>query len=353
MITGTSKKVVTIFVHLLAWALFGFTLIFYHPLTWNVKLPDVFWAKQTAHLCILVILFYVNTYYFVPEYLLKNKLVPFSMWIVAATLFALYLIYNFDGLLHVSQEMEKIMRRPRPPGRKGILDGFLLMTVLLVLGISTSLAVIQRWQRDALLREDMEKQQIRSELSFLKAQINPHFFFNTLNNIYALSFTDVTLSRDALLKLSRMMRYLLYETQSDKAVLNNEISFLKDYIELMKLRLHGSTEVIFQEPKLLKDYMIAPMMLLPFIENAFKHGISAFQQTSILIEIEVEKDILQLRVQNNVFHEKNALVMDSGGIGLSNTKRRLDLLYSGKHKLTIEDNKAENNFYIELQIDMS
>jgi sensor histidine kinase YesM len=263
------------------------------------------------------------------------------------------MIYNFDALLHVSQQMEKVMGWRKPPGRKGFLDGFLLMTVLLVLGISTSLAVIQRWQRDALLREDMEKQQIRSELSFLKAQINPHFFFNTLNNIYALSFTDVALSRDALLKLSRMMRYLLYETQSDKAVLNNEISFLKDYIELMKLRLHGSTEVIFHEPKLLKDYMIAPMMLLPFIENAFKHGISAFQQTSIFVEIEVENDVLQLRVQNNVFHEKNALAMDSGGIGLSNTRRRLDLLYSGKHQLRIEDNKAENNFYIELQIDMS
>lgn len=353
MITGKSRKVVTIFVHVLAWALFGFTLIFYHPLTWNVKLPNVFWAKQTAQLCILVILFYVNSYYFVPKYLLKNNPAPFTFWIVIATPFALYLLYNIEAWLHVSEAMSHVMKRPGPPGRRGILDGFALMTILLVLGISTSLAVIQRWQRDALLREDLEKQQIRSELSFLKAQINPHFFFNTLNNIYALSFTDVTLSRDALLKLSRMMRYLLYETQSDKAVLNNEISFLKDYIELMKLRLHGSTEVIFHEPKLLKDYMIAPMMLLPFIENAFKHGISAFQQTSILIEIEVEKDILQLRVQNNVFHEKNALAMDSGGIGLANTKRRLDLLYSGKHKLSIEDNKAENNFYIELQIDMS
>jgi signal transduction histidine kinase len=353
MIPGKPRKAVVIFVHILVWALFGFTLIFYQPLTWNVKLPEAFWIKQILHLLVLVGLFYANAYYFVPKFLLKNKIAAFTVWIVVVPVAALYLIYHIEIWLHVSEAMERVMKRPKPGGHRGVLDGFVLMTVLLVLGISTSLAVIQRWQRDAQLREDMEKQQIRSELSFLKAQINQHFFFNTLNNIYALSFTDVILSRDALLKLSRMMRYLLYETQSDKAVLSNEILFLKDYIELMKLRLHGSTEVIFREPKLAKDYSIAPMMLLPFIENAFKHGISAFQQTSIIIELEIEKDILQLRVKNNVFHEKNALAMDSGGIGLSNTQRRLDLLYSGKHKLVIEDNKEENNFYIELQIDMS
>ncbi|MEO6684626.1 MAG: histidine kinase, partial [Dyadobacter sp.] len=185
MIPGKLKRVVTIFVHVLAWALFGYTMIFYHPLSWNVKLPDVFWVKQTVNLCILVVLFYVNSYYFVPNYLLKNNPAPFSFWIVVASIFALYLLYNIDDWLNVSQEMSKVMNRPKPPGRKHFLDGFAMMTVLLVLGLSTSVAVIQRWQRDALLREDLEKQQIRSELSFLKAQINPHFFFNTLNNIYS------------------------------------------------------------------------------------------------------------------------------------------------------------------------
>lgn len=352
MIQGKSKRAVTIFVHILVWALFGFTLIFYHPLTWNVKLPAVFWFKQNIHLFTLVMLFYANALYFVPRFLLRNNIAAFVVWIIAAVIFLLYLNDYLETGLRVGEEMEKVMRRPRP-GKKDFVDGFTLMTALLVLGISTSLAVIQRWQRDAQLREDLEKQQIRSELSFLKAQINPHFFFNTLNNIYALSFTDVTLSRDALLKLSRMMRYLLYETQNDKAILSQEISFLKDYIELMRLRLHGTTEVSFREPEAPKDYAIAPMLLLPFIENAFKHGISAIQQTTITVDIEIVKDILQLRVKNHVFHEKNPLTTESGGIGLSNTQRRLDLIYPGKHKLVIDDNKADNSFFIELQIDLS
>src|SRR5690606_41040104 len=113
------------------------------------------------------------------------------------------------------------------------------------------------------------KAKIGSELSFLKAQINPHFFFNTLNNIYALTYVDVETSRSALHKLSRMMRYLLYDTQAGITPLSQELSFVKDYIELMKLRLNETTKVVFKEPDLKENIQIPPMLFLPYIENAF------------------------------------------------------------------------------------
>lgn len=122
-------------------------------------------------------------------------------------------------------------------------------------------------QEEALLRKSLEQQKTDSELSFLKAQINPHFFFNTLNNIYALTMINVESSRQVLLKLSRMMRYVLYETQKDGVLLSQEIAFVQDYIELMQLRLTDKVEVIFKRPTPLKEVTITPMLRLPFVEK--------------------------------------------------------------------------------------
>ena len=344
-----SKRWVIVAVHFLAWALLGFVLMFYQPLSWGVKLPFSFWAKQTLNIGILAGLFYANMLYMVPSFLLKNKVPAFILWILCSVI-ALLLISKFVDLqLHVREQMDAVMRRPRPR-HKGLIDGLLLMTSLLVLGVSTSLAVIHRWQKDAQIRESVEKQNITSELALLKAQINPHFFFNTLNNIYALTYTDVPVSRDAILKLSRMMRYLLYETQQDTALLSQEISFVKDYIELMKLRLQSSTTIIFDEVKTDQDYAMVPMLLLPFIENAFKHGISVMQKATIRIDLQVQEGLLTLSVLNNIFRDKDALNMESGGIGLANTQRRLDLLYPEKHTLIIEENSDQNTYLVTLRV---
>jgi LytS/YehU family sensor histidine kinase len=144
----------------------------------------------------------------------------------------------------------------------------------MALGIGTSITAVQKSQKDtllrqeeALLRKSLEQQKTDSELSFLKAQINPHFFFNTLNNIYALTMINVESSRQVLLKLSRMMRYVLYETQKDGVLLSQEIAFVQDYIELMQLRLTDKVEVIFKRPTPLKEVTIAPMLRLPFVEK--------------------------------------------------------------------------------------
>ena len=337
---------------MLAWALLGFVLMFYHPLSWGVKLPFFFWVKQSVNISILAGLFYFNMLYMVPSFLLKHKIPAFLLWIISSVIVLLLISRFIDVHLHIHEQMDRLIPRPGPKP-KGVFDGILMMTVLLVLGVSTSLAVIQRWQSDAQIRESVEKQNIATELALLKAQINPHFFFNTLNNIYALTFTDVPVSRDAILKLSRMMRYILYETQQDTSLLRQEISFIKDYIELMKLRMQSTTTVIFNQTEADKEYSVAPMLLLPFIENAFKHGISALQKADIQIDLVVKDGFLTMTILNHIFRDKGALTMESGGIGLANTQRRLDLLYPEKHELMMDENSENNTFQVTLRINLT
>ncbi|SEI37119.1 Histidine kinase [Dyadobacter koreensis] len=348
-----SKGWVIVGVHILAWALLGFVLMFYQPLSWGVRLPFVFWAKQSISIAFLAGLFYFNMLYMVPSFLLKNNVSAFALWIIVSIVVLLILSKVFDQQLHMHEQMDALMPHHGPSRRpRGIIDGILLMIVLLVLGVSTSLSVLQRWQKDAQIRESVEKQNIATELALLKAQINPHFFFNTLNNIYALTFTDVPVSRDAILKLSRMMRYLLYETQQDTSLLSQEISFIKDYMELMKLRLQSNTTIFFTESKPDKEYSVAPMLLLPFIENAFKHGISVMQKADIRVDISISDGFLTMLVKNQIFRDKDTLNMETGGIGLVNTQRRLDLLYPQKHELVIDENNQDNTYQVLLKLNL-
>ncbi|MGV3599722.1 MAG: sensor histidine kinase [Dyadobacter fermentans] len=341
--------------HLLAWALLGFVLVFYQPLSWGVSLPAVFWVKQILNFALLVALFYFNARYLVPRYLLKNRILVFILWVIALAALMLIVSKLADQQLEVRRHMERIMPRPRHhggPKPRHMIDGILLMTTLLVIGVSTSMAVIQRWQADARLRDSVEKQNITSELALLKAQINPHFFFNTLNNIYALSYTNVEESREATLTLSRMMRYLLYETQHDHGPLSREFEFIDDYFELMKLRVQSSSNVHYTRDEAIPDYPIAPMLLLPFIENAFKHGMNAAQESEIRIHAGLSNGALNLHVKNHIFPVQNVAGAESGGIGLSNTRRRLDLLYPEKHRLEIHTDESANTYTVDLTINL-
>lgn len=348
-----SRAYITILLHILLWMLFAFILLFYQPSTWNVVLPYQFWIKQGCVLIMLIIIFYVNSEILVPQLLMKNKNLLFILVLLAISLLAGPLINAIDEAMGLPALMTKAFNTfgiMRPPKRKDKIDIFLLMLTFLIAGISTSVTLIQKWQADKQLREELEKEKIGSELSFLKAQINPHFFFNTLNNIYALTHVDVEMSRQALHKLSRMMRYLLYDTQAGITPLSKEVSFIVDYIELMKLRLNDTTQVSFEGPLIGQDIQIAPMLFLPYIENAFKHGVSAVDPSVISIVLNMENKVLQMTVKNTIFNE-NAEIADSyGGIGLSNTKRRLELLYPDKYTFSAEKVTESNEFVVHLTL---
>ena len=234
-----------------------------------------------------------------------------------------------------------------------MVDTLTIIITALVLGISTSITTIQKWQKDKQEREELEKDKVTSELSFLKAQINPHFFFNTLNNIYALTQVDADVAGKAIHQLSRMMRYLLYDTQQGHTMLSQEIAFVKDYISLMQLRLTDVVKINIDTPPNLKDVPLAPMIFLPFVENAFKHGVSATQQSHIDIIILQKDKVLDLTVKNSIMKDNSVSLDTNSGIGLVNTRRRLDLLYPGKYKLDISELNANNEYTVHLILDLS
>ncbi len=352
----TMSKPVTILIHTLIWVGFGLVVLVYQPLTFGLTMPFQFWVNQGIIFGLVVGTYYLNSKVLVPQFLIRNKIkqyILFALVIVAATVLISWLAGN---LLHIRETLEKGFNQKgrQPPKDNGFGFQILMMIMIsFVFAISTSITSTQKIQKDLQLRLELEQDKISSELSFLKAQINPHFFFNTLNNIYALTIIDVENSRKALHQLSRMMRYLLYETQQGSTLLSKEISFVKDYISLMQLRLTELTEVIFETPVLDHDVTITPMLLLPFVENAFKHGISVTKPGKIFIWIEQKGKTLEIKVTNNIFKEQQVVADENKGIGLQNTIRRLDLLYPSKYKLEIKDLAEENKYEVDLKIQLS
>lgn len=352
MIEVKSRSYISVLLHVLLWTLFAFILLVYLPFSWNINFPIQFWIKQGVILAVLVFVFYLNSYVLVPRLLLKNKNLLFVAVIVAISLFAGSCVRGVDELLSLPELMQKAFKEVgfHRPRREEKIDVFLVLMTFVTVGISTSVTLIQTWQGDKQSREALEKEKVVSELSFLKAQINPHFFFNTLNNIYALTHVDVENSRRALHKLSRMMRYLLYDTQAGITPLTKEVSFITDYIELMKLRLHETTTVTFDEPVIKNEVQIAPMLFLPYIENAFKHGVSTTKPSVIAIQMKMENRILTMTVKNTIFSGNSVTADEYGGIGLTNTKRRLDLLYPGKHTFSATKAEDRNEFIVNLSL---
>jgi sensor histidine kinase YesM len=335
-----------------------FGLIYFtQPLAWNIIIPFQFWIKQFIILGLLAGAYYLNAVILVPRFLLKNHTGVYFLIIVCISVGLVLANIYTDEWLNVEQLLHAAIHKPGPPqrphGHKHDFDIYMISTTALVLGIGTSITAIQKWQKDKQVHQELEQDRITSELSFLKAQINPHFFFNTLNNIYALTHVNAETSRKAIHQLSRMMRYVLYDTQNTTTLLSQEIAFVKDYISLMQLRLTDVVKIEFTTPPALKDMAIAPMIFLPFIENAFKHGVSATQLSYIDINVGQQNTLIDLHVINTVIKEQNNNLEAGSGIGLNNTRRRLDLLYPNKHTLTIEENVADNTYSVHLTLDLS
>ena len=368
IIQKSNSNLVTILIHVLIWCVFGVALFFYQPFLSSIEIPFQFWLKQVIILSLLVGIYYFNAFILVPRLLLKNHVGYFFLVMICIVVGIVLLNAWVDQLLNLHQLMEAAFhkrweklggapfKRMGPPPKRN--EGFGLDTVTititaLVLGISTSITTIQKWQKDQQLRQELEQDKVTSELSFLKAQINPHFFFNTLNNIYALTMVNADVAGKAIHQLSRMMRYLLYDTQQGHTLLSQEIAFVKDYISLMQLRLTDVVKIIFDSPANLDDMPLAPMIFLPFVENAFKHGVSATTQSNINITIKQNDKILDLVVLNSIINDNSISLDTNSGIGLVNTRRRLDLLYPGKYKLDITELNANNEYNVHLTLDLS
>ncbi|MBC7748428.1 MAG: sensor histidine kinase [Methylotenera sp.] len=192
----------------------------------------------------------------------------------------------------------------------------------------------------------IEAEQTSSELARLKAQINPHFLFNTLNGIYGLALTKSDKTAEYLLKLSSIMRYTLSETSSEKVPLENEINYLHNYIALQKIRLTETTRIDFTVTGNIDAQQIPPLLFINFIENAFKYGVSNEVETEIKIHLIIEENKITLCVKNAKINQNH--VSSSNEIGLMNIKRRLDLIFENNYKLEIEN--TEKTFEVNLMI---
>ena len=333
--------------HILSWLLLGFIMLFYIPIAWNVALPSVFWLWQMIILILLIVIFYSNAKIIVPQTIIKDNTSPFLAW-AFLIIFLMQLIayfYTSETGLHTKVSEVLGFKKYRNP----YFDNYVLMLTLLVLGISTSWSMLQYWHKAAQHKQKLEQDKTVAELAMLKAQINPHFFFNSLNSIYSLTYTDIEDSRNALHTLSRMMRYLLYSTEETTTLLK-EAEFMKDFIALMKLRANSKLTITTDIPEKIHDYPIVPMLLLPLVENAFKHGIHATDKSEIYISLAQQGRNLEFEVENTYFEKTSNT--NEGGIGLTNTKRRLHLIYPNKHTLTAGVAK-NGKYHVKLQITLA
>lgn len=214
---------------------------------------------------------------------------------------------------------------------------FILFTVLL----SSSIKLFRNWYIKEQANKALEKLNVESELKYLKAQINPHFLFNNLNNLYALTLKNSEMAPDVVLKLSNILRYGLYDSQKQKVSIEEDLQFIKDYIELEKLRLGEKTTINISTQGNLKGIQIEPFLFINFIENAFKHGANpTLGKSFISIQylIDEENKTLFFKISNSKPNKLNNLNHNSiGGIGLKNVQTRLNILYPNKHEIKIAD----------------
>jgi two-component system, LytTR family, sensor kinase len=223
------------------------------------------------------------------------------------------------------------------------------LSYFLVFGIVTNIVSIWNNYRNNLKINNLQKLQTQTELNFLKAQVNPHFLFNTLNNLYATARVESPTTASGLLKLSDLMRYMFTKANQETVLLTEEVAYLDSYIDLEKMRLNERTHVAFLKKGDFKDVKIAPMLLLPFVENAFKHGAEK-QLDNIFIDINLslQGKTLYFQVENNKqFDDKHPL---SIGAGLENVKKRMGIGYPNQHNIDIAE--TNEKFNIKLWINL-
>jgi two-component system, LytTR family, sensor kinase len=278
-----------------------------------------------------IIVFYVAYWYFDCYFSLKNLIVHILAFILLATLGVIFRYFVDEMIIAPISNSWNWGKNVS----LGFYFGKDFNTQILLVLCSFLLKCIQ----DFFKSEAIKREKITMELAYLKSQINPHFLFNTMNNLYGLSLSEPEKTPDVILKISEMMRYMLYESNEERVPLTKEIEYLNSYIELEKIRYEGQTFVGFTVEGNTNNKLIAPLLLISFIENIFKHGDIQDINNQVVIYLKVEENQLIFKQKNTIaVREKDKM----GGLGLKNVERRLFLLYPDKYTLKV---KNENGIY--------
>ena len=343
------NKNTTWILHVAVWLmLFLSPLLFSHEQTISLVRVAAF---SIFPLCMMTV-FYTNYLWLVPRYYIAHEerfywIFNMIMILVLAVLMQLWMhllhpLFPDDGRPH-----------PEPSFLKQLL--FVARNIFnlsVVLFIATSMEISSRWHQMEDERIEMEAARKEAELANLRSQINPHFLLNTLNNIYALTAFDTEKAQKAIMELSKMLRHMLYDNQQNMVNLKEEIQFIGNYVNLMKLRLPQNVEVRFHsnypEPC---NIQVAPLIFISLVENAFKHGVSPTEKSFIDINISAEKDLLTCEIKNSNY-PKTQQDRSGHGIGLQQEERRLNLSYPQRHtwKKGITDNGKQYYSKIEIQL---
>jgi hypothetical protein len=394
-------KAFSVIIHIAGWLLFmAFPLVFLNShgedsSNWVILQKSSYWMFCYTY----IFLFYSNAYYFIPLFFLKKKYVQYSI-VVLVLLAGVSYLKPFDRLLHSTdsrtnmqmqsqgpgfngppanqggpggpppgggpgQQAKDGRNQPPPPSfqpnqgangnmgpnrqqvRRRPIDSSSLFIFVMIMALSTAIITVQQWQATEQRATQAEADKASAELSFLKAQINPHFLFNTLNNIYTLAVTKDDNAPDSIMKLSNIMRYVTDDVVEDFVPLKSEIDCISDYIELQKLRIGQNTQITYTVNGNINGKKIAPLVLMTFIENVFKYGISKHENSDIDISINTNGNDISFFCRNRIFTGRAE--NQRTGIGIKNTKQRLAYLYPNKHLLNISSENDEYTVQLTLQ----
>ncbi|MFA5046194.1 MAG: sensor histidine kinase [Paludibacter sp.] len=298
---------------------------------------------------LLIVFFYFNYYYVIPRFYHQKK---YLLWIAITLLaFAIILLLprifipDFHPVQNFHPDRNLFPHKQQPFHENSIFRQFrfeeTLTKFLVVFVLSLLLRTRELWKKS-----QQEKKQ--AELSYLKSQVNPHFLFNTLNGIYSLALDKSEKTPDAIVKLSELMRYVISDISKNLVPIQDEIQHLLNYIELQKLRLGETVEIKFNVTGVITEQQIAPLLLIPFVENAFKYGIHPESTSKINIQLDINEDKMEFMVKNRIETASGFFVQN--GTGLDNVKRRLALIYPGNFNLTIRDNDQNYTVILTLKL---
>ncbi len=315
--------------YLLIWAIF-WNLFF--PTYWASVFITFFWLP------VKIMYSYPLAYYIIPKFLLKSRYLAFIAIVFAWGVAGWFI--NFLTMAYIIFPVQRAYLGWEPD----IKNAWMPATYLCLLTATAGVVIIKLFKHWILKQRewmDAENQKVVAELQLLKAQVHPHFLFNTLNNIYAFSLEKSSKTPGLVLKLSSLLSYMLYDCKSDEVLLEKEIEIMKNYVDLEKERYGNRIDISLNIEGEIQNKWIAPFLLLPFIENAFKHGTSEqLNRVWLSIDINVKDNYMKCKFVNS----KNQLtIINNNGIGVHNVQKRLSLIYPGKHELKLSD---EGDFFV-------
>ena len=360
---STNFKVIEISVFAMIW-LAIFSIPFFQNRLFNI----IDWDKvlgEWIRIFSFLVIFILNTFIFVPKILFRKNYASYVGITLTSTLVIIAIIIFIQVLItpvhpvsmppmdlgpgmppmELGSKMPPPMgfKTPAPPEQKSIFMTFTdnLIISILVIAAGTAFKMMSQWLNEEDRRKDMEKEQLRTEIALLRHQVSPHFFMNTLNNIHALVDINTETAKDAIIRLSTLMRYLLYDTAHGQTSLKKEIEFIESYITLMQLRFSEKVKISINVPQNVPDIQIPPMLFISFLENAFKHGVS-YQATSfVYFSIEIAENKLYCNIKNSKQRIKENFDKSYSGIGLTNIRKSLELLFAREYTLNIIENEKE------------